>query len=912
MEYFIRPRRGDPESFHRLKSPRFGVHLYNWYLDPGPGTTDSLLNVLANWDELVADLLTQPHHFAGPLTHFSVSFITRRDPFAFGPSEEIGWTAAVMDWDEFKDSDEVTYQLYKNHSVEESDPAAIQVERVAVEVTLRPEHGDDARVERARRERRAAALLEERKRRERESEREGLREGEPLFESSDVEDEKDEPMRIRPDTRPLHPANRVPPEEDPDDFAFEGPGLGLGSGLDRDRERTEAAKQLLALQRQYGFGHYDQKQIERSRPHQTLGWYNQQSRGTGAGQGGVLYPVRNADNYRCLEYCFAIYKKERELQQAAWKARELKIAGKADEVRAHGLDPQGLKALFQWRNKWGPKSEMSRVAEKLARRALGDEFAFLDGQPRQLEDIVRYHNRLRTRIQVFQWTPDGRYCPRIRCSWTMVGADRLPLNSPLLSVVYTPPPAEEKVHPVGHFDVVPYHANLAYQYLGMSRRAQFCAVCYEGYFDANKHECQGRCKRCGQYACPAADETYNARSEECGDCHMLFKGADCLANHRLLLPSKTAVPVLQTIDQALDEEPVPLEFRAESGRGAYQQLQHAPRSMCDTRMKCDRCGQYVTRFVSVPPQPGARDQRHTEAPHECGKQVCRHCRRYIEKDHSCFQQVEDWKEPGDPGRYVCMDIECDPRGDHQPYLIRVSVGLGPRPEPGEPYPGMLGGYTEEGEFVGCTPKGNFTADGARVWWWFKGPDSARHFVDWCLDKRRRDKKGFTVLAFNGSGYDYAVLYPHIVDCADEEAKRTVKALYRGTQFLGLSFGRGEQAIHFRDLMLHTSGSLGSLVDTFGLKSELEACRLAQHKEHYPHFLYRATDSMESYSGPLPPAECYVQPATPEKREEFAAWHAAEAQKYHPHAEKKWSFWEQAKEYNHHDVEVGQRAEDHLR
>jgi hypothetical protein len=355
------------------------------------------------------------------------------------------------------------------------------------------------------------------------------------------------------------------------------------------------------------------------------------------------------------------------------------------------------------------------------------------------------------------------------------------------------------------------------------------------------------------------------------------------------------------------EQPAVLAPRC-STRGASLR-KDKKRSMCQSWIRCDDCNPRVRipRYQAKQ----RRDEKHQliEFEHKCGWGVCRHCDEFEPLTHRCTVTAEPLKPPGDPDRYVCVDLECDPRDAHVPYLIRASVGLGTRDNHG-----ILGGYNAEGEFVGCTPAGDYTEGGAatgkRVWFWFEGADCAKKFVEWCYVKREKDKRGFTVLAYNGSNYDYPVLYPWIYAVKDEAVRRTIKPIYRGTQLITIRIGRGKNAIHFKDLMLHTTnvGPLSKLPKVFGFAAELKECGLSGFKDHFPHRLHlTANDAFQQYSGPLPPVNCYPTLTEPDERKAFEAWYAAEAKLYVPHTDREWNFVEQSKLYNHNDVELLRRG-----
>jgi hypothetical protein len=58
---------------------------------------------------------------------------------------------------------------------------------------------------------------------------------------------------------------------------------------------------------------------------------------------------------------------------------------------------------------------------------------------------------------------------------------------------------------------------------------------------------------------------------------------------------------------------------------------------------------------------------------------------------------------------------------------------------------------------------------------------------------------------------------------------------------------------------------------------------------------------------MPDLNCYVIPTGTFERDKFVAWHAEEKKKFMPYTARAWNFWEQAKIYNHTDVEILRRA-----
>lgn len=86
-----------------------------------------------------------------------------------------------------------------------------------------------------------------------------------------------------------------------------------------------------------------------------------------------------------------------------------------------------------------------------------------------------------------------------------------------------------------------------------------------------------------------------------------------------------------------------------------------------------------------------------------------------------------------------------------------------------------------------------------------------------------------MLAHNGSGYDFPVLYPAIYSTPDMETRRTISTTYRGTALIGIRIGRGDNAIRFVDTWLHFSTKLSDTVKMFGLADEMKASGLSGGK-----------------------------------------------------------------------------------
>ena len=144
------------------------------------------------------------------------------------------------------------------------------------------------------------------------------------------------------------------------------------------------------------------------------------------------------------------------------------------------------------------------------------------------------------------------------------------------------------------------------------------------------------------------------------------------------------------------------------------------------RSQCCVPGRDISRFVYDKKFTNP-DGTPLKREHKCGWEICAHCDDWVESEtHQCFVQKKEWKQPGDPDRYVCVDIEADTQGVHKPYLIRVSVGLGKA----DVNNGMVDGYDADGRGPVCDKDHNYDADGKQRSWWFEGDDCDTQFVRW--------------------------------------------------------------------------------------------------------------------------------------------------------------------------------------
>lgn len=287
--------------------------------------------------------------------------------------------------------------------------------------------------------------------------------------------------------------------------------------------------------------------------------------------------------------------------------------------------------------------------------------------------------------------------------------------------------------------------------------------------------------------------------------------------------------------------------------------------------------------------------------HQCGFHLCKHCGAYAAKSHPCM--VQPAKEPEPSTDYVFFDCECHCTGKHEPYLICIHVGLQNfgDDEHGE----ALGGYNAEGQWVG-EKTGPFNHLGDQVKYFFKGETCVDQFIEWMLDYRNKLGKGFTIIAHNGSGYDWVVIYRQLVLYDNGSLK--VQPIYRSTALITMTLGYKTERIRFIDSMLFASGKLANYATTFGVSQKLIDSGYSGNKDFFPHWLGDQVGNdaqVINYSGEMPLPEAYrpQQMYDKKRRSLFEQWYQKESAKYQPITDTPWNFMEQAQEYCDTDVQL---------
>lgn len=95
----------------------------------------------------------------------------------------------------------------------------------------------------------------------------------------------------------------------------------------------------------------------------------------------------------------------------------------------------------------------------------------------------------------------------------------------------------------------------------------------------------------------------------------------------------------------------------------------------------------------------------------------------------------------------------------------------------------------------------------------------RQFIAWLLRKRERDKKGCVVIAHNGAGYDWPIIYRDLV--LWNGGGLDVRPTYRGSNLISIRLGHGEGQIRFADSYLFVSSPLAAFPQTFALGPQLQ-------------------------------------------------------------------------------------------
>ena len=359
---------------------------------------------------------------------------------------------------------------------------------------------------------------------------------------------------------------------------------------------------------------------------------------------------------------------------------------------------------------------------------------------------------------------------------------------------------------------------------GFFGKVYYCVECEKGFSnnDLKHHRCPGKkCFACHQANCP----DFNQRDEgevahlPCHRCHRFFFGPICQTNHLL--------------------------HRSE-GSWADPAKKN---SVCETHRKCNDCQKVLT----------SKEIKH----HKCGWAHCPCCKEYKNlAQHQCFLQpvplVEDLPKKKQRGqkrkRGAAAGLATVQANDPTFRVETTEEELPPlfvyfdieaRQDQGEHVANLLCAELED-------------SDECQV---FQGESCIEAMLDWVRQLTNPNdpdnRREVIVVAHNFQGYDsYFVL--------DELYKQRIcpKQIVNGAKLLCMEI---EGPIKFIDSMCFLQMALSDFTKAFGL-TELK-------KGFFPHFFN--TPDNQAYVGEIPAMDYYDPDSmSPERREEFMAWHAA--------------------------------------
>lgn len=544
-----------------------------------------------------------------------------------------------------------------------------------------------------------------------------------------------------------------------------------------------------------------------------------------------------------------------------------------------------LKKIDRYRQSFGRNSQLAHDARQLASEVIGRE----DGSFR-MGDVVRLHNHLRTLFVLFscdalhdRWYELFR-SDDVPADWAVQPLELDAKQRPVVCLYYTPPPQGRGA---GHIDFICDPYGLATM-LGLHGQT-LCSICLKTYSSLAQHDCI-RCPDCDHLACDAqaVSVSWSSREFKCGDCHMRFRTSSCFHNHKRAFPAGRGVPQAQSISEARESKYSKMYVVSRDSR---------PRP---TKAK-SQCQRWI--YCASPQCRGLFPRHHISKgavhDHQCGFELCKHCGAYAAKSHECM--VQPAKEIDPSTDYVFFDSECHCVGKHEAYLIRIHDGLQNFGD--DEHGDALGGYDRKSAWVG-EKVGEYNRRGERVKWFFEGETCVDDFITWMVRKRQRLERGFTVIAHNGSGYDWVLIYRRLVLYDNGSLK--VQPIYRSTALITVTLGYGKQRIRLIDSMLFAPGKLADYATTFDVEPQMVAAGYSGKKDFFPHWLGEHADGdVTQYSGDMPPREAYRPHHMIDKtrRELFEAWFVAESAKFRPATATPWEFMPQAKEYCEVDVQL---------
>ena len=283
-------------------------------------------------------------------------------------------------------------------------------------------------------------------------------------------------------------------------------------------------------------------------------------------------------------------------------------------------------------------------------------------------------------------------------------------------------------------------------------KAYWCLECKKGYDKKENHRCSKVWKCCFTKGCQGFVQ--RAPWRECGQCHRMFAGDDCYANH--CQPNKEG------------------------------------QSACQKYYKCTTCQKVMSH------------KRRNPKDHTCGEKECFNCEEYVDLNtHRCYMkpiEINDESQEGQTKKKkkrrrvsdeMLFDESAEEEGEEdeeggQEYLF---FDIEARQEEGQHVANLLIMQDQSGfEMV------------------FKGEDCVDQFGTWLLDGTH---EGAIVIAHNLRSYDGFFLCEYFyIQCL------LPKLILNGAKIMSMELEAAE--IKFRDSLNFLPMPLKALPKTFGL------------------------------------------------------------------------------------------------
>ena len=320
-------------------------------------------------------------------------------------------------------------------------------------------------------------------------------------------------------------------------------------------------------------------------------------------------------------------------------------------------------------------------------------------------------------------------------------------------------------HHDNHFDIITSVSAI----LG---RGYWCLECKKGYNMKEKHRCSKVCKCCFTEGCQGFVQ--KAPWRECGDCHRMFAGDDCYANH--CRPNKEG------------------------------------RSVCQKYYKCTKCHKVMSH------------KRRSPGDHMCGEKMCLNCEEYVDPStHRCYMrpiEINDDSQEGQKKKKTKKKNKQKRRRLSHEMLVDDSAeeDESEETEEGQEYIFYdIETWQDDSQHVANLL---IMQDESGFEMVFKGEDCVDRFGKWLLDGTHQ---GAIVIAHNLRSFDAYFLCEYFYkECL------LPKLILNGAKIISMELEAAK--IKFRDSLNFLPMPLKALPKTFGL-TELK-------KGYFPHFFNR--------------------------------------------------------------------------